>query len=73
MHKMISISSLWKDFLFAQGQNVNHSAFTWNLITFQPLENTDSDKMEAIPIIGGAIAAVVVLTIVIVSIIVNKR
>nr|XP_022311822.1 receptor-type tyrosine-protein phosphatase T-like [Crassostrea virginica]XP_022311823.1 receptor-type tyrosine-protein phosphatase T-like [Crassostrea virginica]XP_022311824.1 receptor-type tyrosine-protein phosphatase T-like [Crassostrea virginica] len=39
----------------------------------QPLGNTDSDKMEAIPIIGGAIAAVAVLTIVIVSIIIYKR
>lgn len=48
-----------------------HVEFKMN--TFQPLGNTDSDKMEAIPVIGGAIAAVVVLTIVIVSIIVYKR
>lgn len=41
--------------------------------TFQPLGNTDSEKMEAIPAIGGAVAAIVVLTLVIVSVIVYKR
>ena len=50
---------------------VIHMKFKMN--TFQPLGNTDSETMRAIPAIGGTIAGVVVLTIVIVSVVVYKR